>query len=198
MLCHACAILCDPVGDGGGRLRGAARLRDRHGVALLYSRHGKASGMGSVVCQALQCSVPGSARPLSYGWYRPRLWSTSGARASSLLGGVLKANAQLNWQMDVGNTTAGDMELIALTDFRQPGEVVLRVMLDIIVYVLMVAWLSFKAWQVVLPPCVPLAPVDCRPLLARARLSLFLALPLYERVSIKACLHQGLSTSRPV
>jgi len=127
----------------------------------------------------------------------------SGARlehalAAYLAVGVLKANAQLNWQMDVGNTTAGDMELMALTDFRQPGEVVLRVMLDIIVYVLMVAWLSFKAWQVVLPPCVPLAPVDCRPLLARARLSLFLALPLYERVSIKACLHQGLSTSRPV
>ena len=80
----------------------------------------------------------------------------SGARlehalAAYLAVGVLKANAQLNWQMDVGNTTAGDMELIALTDFRQPGEVVLRVMLDIIVYVLMVAWLSFKAWQVVLP-----------------------------------------------
>ena len=115
------------------------------------------------------------------------------ALAGYLAVGVLKANAQLNRQMDVGNTTAGDMELMALTDFRQPGEVVLRVMLDIIVYVLMVAWLSFKAWQVVLPPCVPMAPVDCRPLLARARLSLFLALPSMSAstsrpVYIKACL----------
>ena len=122
------------------------------------------------------------------------------ARARTLLGGALKANAQRNRQMDVGNTTAAGMEWIALADFRQPGEVVLRVMLDVIVYLLMVAWLSFKAWQV-LPLCVPLAPVACRPVLARTCPSLFLARPpnqgLSKKTSLCRRLYQGLSICGP-
>ena len=65
----------------------------------------------------------------------------------------------------MSNTTEVQVEM---TDFLQPGQVALRMALDAFVYILMVFWLTFKAWQVP-PPCVHLAIVDSRRSLARAR-----------------------------
>jgi hypothetical protein len=47
-------------------------------------------------------------------------------------------------RMVPGSNNTMHMEL---RDFRAPGQVALRIILDVMVYILMVVWLLFKAWQ---------------------------------------------------
>jgi hypothetical protein len=51
-------------------------------------------------------------------------------------------------QSNVSGKASSDVQVrLQLSDFREPGQVALRVVLDVCVFVFMVAWLSFKAWQ---------------------------------------------------